>query len=151
MNNIAFIRHFWACRTNEAKNVWHQQPGFPDVTSRWSCHSTPFVKKFYRPMMTFALTSFECIINKVNRVIELLFPWSIKVRYGNLLLCPVRIKVRPFELLSGVHQGALYCNWLSRLSFAYQNTEQSGVPQRVDQMVIPFLFFCFFVFNRGGI
>ena len=44
-------------------------------------------------------------------------------------------KVRPFGLISSARQAALYCDWLSRLSLANQNTELPGVRQGLDQMV----------------
>ena len=58
------------------KNVWHQQPGFPDVTSRWSCHSTPFVKKFYR-FMHGLRTPRESFFSKISKF----WAWADILRY----------------------------------------------------------------------
>ena len=48
---------------------------------------------------------------------------------------PFGLKVGPFGFLSGPHQAAMYCDWLSRQGFANQNKMLPETRQGGDQMV----------------
>ena len=70
--------------------------------------------------------------------------YSISWKYTRISVCTsvlffgIRFKVRPFGLLSGPRQAALYCNWLSMAKLSYFKIKElpgRGASQRGDQMV----------------
>ena len=49
---------------------------------------------------------------------------QLQIKWGQVSALGTNLKVRSHDLLSGMRQAALYCDWLSRKSLAQSTSER---------------------------